>query len=118
MTLVTSPPAVADLAELIVQRGEAGVVQFGKVMQAQGSTSVVQELLSSAMRVRKNNLGVSDCFGVHKIVATPQGIGILELVGQGAIGMPADPVRQINERLVSAGIAEIGSTEMLDAIRG
>ena len=116
MALVTSPPAVADLAELIVQRGEAGVVQLGKVMQAQGSTSVVQELLSSAMRVRKKNLGVSDFFSVHKIVVTPQGIGILELVGQGAIGMPADPVRQINKRLVSAGIAEIGSTEMLDAI--
>ena len=79
---------------------------------------MVEELLSGAMRVRKKNLGVSDSFCVHKIVATAQGIGILELVGQGAIGMPADSVRQINERLVSAGIAEIGSSEMLDAIRG
>ena len=34
MALETSPSAVADLAELIVQRGEGGVAQFGKVMQA------------------------------------------------------------------------------------
>ena len=117
MALVTPSLAVADLAELIVQGGDVGVVQFGKVVQAKGRASVVEELLSGAMRVRKKDLGVSDFFCVHKIVVTPQGIGILELVGHGAIGMSADPVRQINERLVSADIAELGSSEMLDAIR-
>lgn len=115
VALIAASTAVADLAELVVQGGEAGEVEFGDVVQAQSNARLFEEEFGGAARVGTQDLGVSDGFGVHEIVATTQGVGVLELVGESATGMPADAVGEVNKGLVTVRITEVGSSEVFDA---
>jgi hypothetical protein len=102
--------AVADLAQLGVQRGVAGEVELGGVVHQQHRAGLVQQQPGGVLGVRPEDTGVGDGGGVHEVVTAPQRVGVTELHRQRALRVP---VQAVGQAARPAHVAELGLAEML-----
>ena len=110
---VTSAVAVADLAQFVAQRGVAGEVEFGAIMDDEDNTVVLAHQFKGASAMRLEDGSMGDGSGVHEVVAAVEGLGVAELVGKTAAGMLADAVGELDQAARAAPIAESGLGEIL-----
>jgi hypothetical protein len=87
-------------------------------VQAQHDAGVSQELVGGGVGVRLQDGGVRDAVGVHEIVAAAQGLGVLELLGEGALGVFHETIGQIDKRGGAAPVAEVGGAQLVEAEGG
>src|SRR4051794_28445167 len=111
--LVALAEAVADLAEVWVHRGEAGVVQLAAVVQEQHDALLLLDQAEGALNVRRQDGLVGDGGGFHEVVTPAQHVGALALVRQGAGGVTEEAIGQVHQAAGAAGIAEVGFAEVL-----
>jgi hypothetical protein len=95
-----------------VQRAAAGEVEFGAVVDEEDIAGVLAQALEGELTMGRENGVMGDGGRVHEIITPLEGVGVGELLGEGATGMGVEAVGEIDQGAGAAAVAEPGVAEM------
>ncbi len=84
--------ALADLAQVFGERSQAAVIKFGRVVDDEHDTTLLQEQVDGALDVGLQDTLVSDGGAFHEVITPTQRVGVLALLGQRAPGVSGKAV--------------------------